>query len=114
MQLTELLEQSVKQHASDLHLSSGMPPICRIDGDLTPMPNMPVLDADTTKTLIYSIMNNEQQKEIEELLELDFAVLIPGVANFRVNAFYQTNGMAAVFRAIPENTPTLDQLELPP
>lgn len=114
MELTELLEHSVKQNASDLHLSPGLPPLIRVNGDLTPVQDHPVLDASAIKAMVYSIMDQQQQKEFEEVFELDYATVVPNVARFRVNAFFQIHGIAAVFRAIPEKTPTLDQLELPP
>lgn len=114
MELAQLLELSVTQNASDLHLAPGLPPMMRINGDLLPAaghdPNTPEI----TKQLIYSVMEKEQQHEFEENLELDFAVFIPKVASFRVNAFHQKNGVAAVFRVIPEKIPTLEELDLPP
>ncbi|MHB1948164.1 MAG: type IV pilus twitching motility protein PilT [Gammaproteobacteria bacterium] len=113
MELKDLLEFSVKQNASDLHLSPGLPPMIRINGDLVHAPNMAVLSVDETKTLIYSSMEPEQQKEFEKELELDFAVQIPNLAGFRVNAFRQIHGIAAVFRVIPEKIPTLEELNLP-
>jgi twitching motility protein PilT len=113
MQMLELLEYGVKHKASDLHVSAGMPPILRIDGDLAPIQGMPVMDAETVKTLLFSVMSKEQQLELEANLELDFAVSEPNLARFRVNAFYQNKGMAAVFRTIPEIVPTLDDLNMP-
>jgi len=112
--LTELLKLSVKLNASDLHLSPGQPPMVRIDGSLIPMQDMPVFDAETTKTLIYSAMEPEQQQEFETNLEFDFAVIVPELASFRVNAFRQIHGIAAVYRVIPDKVPTLEQLNLPP
>lgn len=114
MKLTELLAMSVQQKASDLHLSPGLPPLLRVHGDLIRMSNVPALSADTTKELIYSSMSDEQIKELQSTLEFDFAVVVPDVASFRVNAFHQTHGLAAAYRVIPETVPTLDQLEMPP
>ena len=113
MQLTPLLEQCIKRKASDLHLSAGMPPLLRIDGELVEMEGVSVLNAEEAKKIIYSVMSQDQQKELESALELDLAVLVPELSNFRVNVFYQANGMSAVFRAIPHKIPTLDELELP-
>lgn len=110
----ELLEYGVKHNASDLHLSAGMQPILRIDGELSPIEGMPILDAEAVQTLIFSVMDVEQQTEFKSAFELDFALSISALARFRVNAFYQNNGMAAVFRTIPEVVPTLDGLQLPP
>ncbi len=112
--LAKLLELVVKQKASDLHLSPGMPPLIRVDGDLVPLPETPVLDTDTIKNLMYSMMEKTQQQEFEKELEIDFALNIQNVAGFRVNLFFKLNGMAAVFRVIPSEIPTLDELNLPP
>lgn len=114
MEMNQLLELSIKKNASDLHISPGLPPIVRIDGDLNPLTDIPPMSADDTKNLIYSVMDQNQQKEFETALELDFGIYLPEVAGFRVNAFHQFHGIAAVFRAIPEKTPTLDELGLPP
>lgn len=114
MDLTPLLGLAVKQGASDLHLSPGMPPMLRIDGDLIPAKDLAVLDAEETRKLVYGVLDEKQRKEFEETLELDFAVNVPQVAIFRVNAFHQKNGISAVFRVIAENPPTLEQLEMPP
>lgn len=114
MELNELLGLVLKKNASDLHLSSRMPPIMRIDGDLVPLPDAPPLDDEMIKKYIYSTMSPEQQKEFEKDWELDYAYAVTGLANFRVNAFHQNNGLAAVFRTIPEVAPTLDELEMPP
>lgn len=114
MDMAQLLEISVKQKASDLHISPELPPMLRINGDLVPMQDMAPLKAEETKKLIYEVMEPEQQKEFEKELELDFGVTVPNVAGFRVNAFRQFLGIAGVFRVIPSKIPTLDQLDLPP
>jgi twitching motility protein PilT len=114
MSMAELLTMGVKQGASDLHIAAGMPPLLRIDGDLLRMQDMSIMDAATTKDYIYSVMNKDQQSEFETALEIDFATAVAGIARYRVNAFHQANGPAAVFRVIPEKIPTLDQLEMPP
>lgn len=114
MDLSQLLELSVKEKASDLHLSPGMPPMMRIDGDLIPAKDLPPLTAEETKQLLYGVLNEKQKQEFETNLELDFAVTIPQVSIFRVNAFFQKNGIAGVFRVIAENPPTIEQLGLPP
>ena len=114
MELNQLLEACFKQKASDLHISPGMPPLLRIDGDLVPIKDAPVLSAEDTKNLIFSAMSKEQQQEFEKNWEFDFATVVPSLARFRVNAFYQMLGIAAVYRVIPENAPSLDELELPP
>jgi len=113
MEIAQLLELSVKQKASDLHISPGQPPLLRINGELAPIESIPALDANATKDLIYSTMRKEQQQEFEKALELDFSTNVPKVAGFRVNAFRQINGIAAVFRVIPEAIPTFEELDLP-
>ena len=114
MDLPQLLQMTVEKKASDLHISPTMPPMLRQDGELVACENMEPCTAEMTKSLIYSGMNPEQQKMLENELELDFALAIPKLARFRVNAFKQAQGLAAVFRVIPEVIPTLDQLALPP
>lgn len=112
MDITELLNFSVKHNASDLHLSAGVPPMVRVDGDLRKL-NVPVLDHKVVSQLLYSIMNDTQRQEFEAAMELDFSFAIPQLARFRVNVFNQDRGMAGVIRTIPNDIKTLDQLELP-
>jgi twitching motility protein PilT len=113
MEINQLLTLAVKQKASDLHVSPGSPPMLRVNGDLTSIPEFSVLDAKITHDLIYSAMDEEQRKKFESTLELDFSINIPSLAEFRVNAFHEMNGVAAVFRIIPVEIPTLDQLGMP-
>jgi len=112
MDTAELLAFSNKNKASDLHLSSGLPPMIRVDGDVKRI-NLPVLDAETVQKMIFDIMNDQQRKLFEEDLEVDFSFEIPGVARFRVNAFNQDRGPAAVFRTIPSVVLSLDDLNAP-
>ncbi len=114
MDLTDLLRLSVQAKASDLHLSPTLPPLVRINGDLSPLPDQPVNDAEALKKIVYGSMTEEQIKLFEKDWELDYAVAVPGLANFRVNAFRMNNGIAAVYRVIPDKIPTLDDLGLPP
>ena len=109
MDITELLAFSAKQGASDLHLSSGLPPMIRVDGDVRRI-NVPPLDHAQVHDLIYDIMNDKQRKDFEEFFETDFSFEVPGVARFRVNAFNQNRGAAAVFRTIPSKVLTMDDL----
>jgi twitching motility protein PilT len=111
--IAELLAFSVKNNASDLHLSAGLPPMIRVDGDMRRI-NVPPLEHRTVHSLAYDIMNDKQRKDYEEFLEVDFSFEIPGVARFRVNAFNQKRGAAAVFRTIPSKVLTLDDLSAPP
>jgi len=109
MDITELLAFSAKQGASDLHLSSGLPPMIRVDGDVRRI-NLPAMDHKQVHALIYDIMNDKQRKDFEEFLETDFSFEVPGVARFRVNAFNQNRGAAAVFRTIPSKVLTMEDL----
>lgn len=112
MDIAELLAFSVKNNASDLHLSAGLPPMIRVDGDIRRV-NVPVLDHRTVHALVYDIMNDKQRKDFEEFLECDFSFEIPGLARFRVNAFNQDRGAAAVFRTIPSKVLSLEDLAAP-
>jgi len=109
MDITELLAFSAKQGASDLHLSAGLPPMIRVDGDVRRI-NLPALEHKEVHSLVYDIMNDKQRKDFEEFLETDFSFEVPGVARFRVNAFNQNRGAGAVFRTIPSKVLTMDQL----
>ena len=113
MDIAELLAFAHKQNASDLHLSSGLPPLIRIDGDIKRI-NVDPLDDRTVHNMIYDIMTDKQQKDFEEFLETDFSFELPNIARFRVNAFNQNRGPAAVFRTIPSKVLTLEQLNAPP
>ncbi len=112
MDIAELLAFSVKHEASDLHLSAGLPPMIRVDGDIRRI-NIPALDHKVVHGLVYDIMNDKQRKDYEEFLETDFSFDIPGLARFRVNAFNQDRGAAAVFRTIPSKVLTLEDLHCP-
>lgn len=109
MDITELLAFSAKQGASDLHLSAGLPPMIRVDGDVRRI-NLPPLEHKQVHALIYDIMNDKQRKDFEEFLETDFSFEVPGVARFRVNAFNQNRGAGAVFRTIPSKVLTMEEL----
>ncbi len=109
MDITELLAFSAKQGASDLHLSAGLPPMIRVDGDVRRI-NLPPLEHNEVHGLIYEIMNDKQRKDFEEFLETDFSFEVPGVARFRVNAFNQNRGAGAVFRTIPSKVLTMEDL----
>lgn len=113
MDMTELLEFTVKNNSSDLHLSAGMPPMIRVDGDLRKI-NLPPFEQKDVLKVIYDIMNDKQRKEYEEHLETDFSFEIPKLARFRVNAFTQARGAAAVFRSIPSKILSMEDLQLPP
>ncbi len=113
MDIAELLTFSVKNGASDLHLSAGLPPMIRVDGDMRKV-NVPALDHKTVHGLVYDIMNDKQRKDYEEFLETDFSFEIPDLARFRVNAFNHNRGAGAVFRTIPSEILSLEDLGTPP
>ncbi len=113
MNITELLHLTIKNNASDLHLSAGLPPIIRVDGDLRQL-NSPALDHSEVVNIIDDVMNDKQRKEYNDHLEIDFAFEIENIARFRVNAFNQARGAAAVFRVIPSKILSLEDLNLPP
>lgn len=109
MDITELLAFSARQGASDLHLSAGLPPMIRVDGDVRRI-NLPAFEHKQVHALIYDIMNDKQRKDFEEFLETDFSFEVPGVARFRVNAFNQNRGAGAVFRTIPSKVLSMEEL----
>ncbi|HEX4869199.1 MAG TPA: PilT/PilU family type 4a pilus ATPase, partial [Moraxellaceae bacterium] len=109
MDITELLAFSAKNGASDLHLSAGLPPMIRVDGDVRRI-NLPPLEHKEVHRLVYDIMNDKQRKDFEEFLETDFSFEVPGVARFRVNAFNQNRGAGAVFRTIPSKVLSMEEL----
>jgi len=110
--ITQLLAFSVKNNASDLHLSAGLPPMIRVHGDVRRI-NVEPLDHKQVHAMVYDIMNDTQRKHFEEFLEIDFSFEIEGLARFRVNAFNQQRGAGAVFRTIPSKILTLEQLNAP-
>ena len=112
MDLTELLAFVVKNKASDLHLSSGLPPMIRVHGDIRRI-NVPAMEHKDVHAMVYDIMNDGQRKFYEENLECDFSFAVPNLARFRVNAFVQNRGAAAVMRTIPSKILSLEDLKCP-
>ena len=112
MDIGELLAFGVKNGSSDLHLSAGLPPMIRVDGDIRRI-NVPPLDHKEVHDMVYDIMNDKQRKDYEEFLECDFSFEVPQLARFRVNAFNQNRGAGAVFRTIPSKILSLEQLGAP-
>jgi len=110
--IAELLAFSVKHNASDLHLSAGLPPMIRVDGDVRRV-NVPAMEHKDVHAMVYDIMNDKQRKDFEEFLETDFSFAIPGLARFRVNAFNQNRGAGAVFRTIPSKVLSMEELNCP-
>ncbi|MBZ0091969.1 MAG: type IV pilus twitching motility protein PilT [Sulfuricellaceae bacterium] len=112
MEISDLLAFSVKNKASDLHLSSGLPPMIRVHGDVRRI-NVPALEQKEVHGMVYDIMNDGQRKFYEENKEVDFSFEVPNLARFRVNAFIQQRGAGAVFRTIPSKVLSLEQLNAP-
>lgn len=113
MDLTQLLAFTMQNNASDLHLSAGSPPIIRVSGGMKRVKADP-LGSDDIRTMLYSVMTEEQRAEYEKNMELDFAIALGEKARFRVNGFTTRLGACAVFRTIPTVIPTMEQLDLPP
>lgn len=112
MDITELLDFSVKHNASDLHLSAGVSPMVRIDGEVRKL-GIPALEHSDVHKLIFDIMNDKQRNEYQEHLEIDFSFELPNIGRFRANAFNQSRGCSAVFRTIPTDIPTLEGIGAP-
>jgi twitching motility protein PilT len=113
MDIAELLAFAVKNKASDLHLSSGLPPMIRVDGDLRRL-NLPALENQQLTELLYSTLNDHQRRDFEANLELDFSYAVPGLARFRVNCFHHDRGVGGAFRTIPVSVWTLEDIGAPP
>ncbi|MDP3269828.1 MAG: type IV pilus twitching motility protein PilT [Legionella sp.] len=113
MDIEQLMAYAVQQKSSDLHLSSGMPPLMRIHGELQTM-DLPPLSADCITTLLHDLLNENQKIHLSENLEIDFSFTTSNLARVRINVFYQSRGIAAVFRIIPDIIPTIEDLNLPP
>ena len=123
MKIADLLNLSVERGASDLHLTAGLPPLVRIDGEICPLFDEPVvglagsgerIDQQKVLALLHEVMHDAQRREFEDRLEADFSYELRGVARFRVNAFHQNRGAAAVFRTIPAKVMTMEALGLGP
>jgi twitching motility protein PilT len=112
MDITELLAFAVKNKASDLHLSAGLPPLIRVHGDIRRI-NLPPMEHEDVHAMVYDIMSDHQRKMYEETLECDFSFAVPNLARFRVNAFNQQRGAAAAFRTIPSKVLSLEELGAP-
>lgn len=112
MDITQLLEFGVQQGASDLHISAGLPPMIRLDGDIKRL-DTPSLEPEDTHQMVYDIMDDDQRKYFEEHHELDFSFELPHTARFRTNVFMQNRGIGAAFRTIPSNVWTLEDLQAP-
>ncbi|MBK1735915.1 twitching motility protein PilT [Halorhodospira abdelmalekii] len=112
MDITELLAFAVNSNASDLHVSAGMPPLIRVDGDIRRI-DVPALDHKQVQKLVYEIMNDRQRRDFEEHFETDFSFAVSQIGRFRVNVYQQDRGLGAAFRAIPAEVVTLEQIGAP-
>lgn len=111
--MLDILKSAVDAQASDIHLSVGSPPMLRVNGEMTPMADLPVLTGEETKRMVYSILTEDQRGRFEEQLELDCSYNVPDLGRFRVNALVQKDGVGAVLRLIPSRIPDAEELELP-
>src|SRR5215470_2993206 len=109
----DLLTVMVERNASDLHLTAGSPPVIRVTGRLERLADHDELTPEQIRTLMYRILSTEQQKVLETRRQIDFSHSIPGLARFRVNAYFQRDAVGAAFRLIPDEIKTLEQLGLP-
>ncbi len=114
MEMIDILKATYQKGASDLHIVVGRPPMMRLNGQLVPIPDFPVMTADETRRIIYTLMSDEQRVRFEQDWELDFSVAVEGVARFRANILIQKNGIEAVLRVIATKIPTPEELQLPP
>ncbi|MFC1624214.1 type IV pilus twitching motility protein PilT [Candidatus Omnitrophota bacterium] len=112
MKIDELLKSAVESNASDLHITVGEPPMLRLAGKLAPM-KYDKLTPEKAKTLIYSILNEQQRQKFEEELELDLSYSIPDVSRFRVNVYSQKDGVGAAIRVIPSKIPKPEEIDMP-
>lgn len=108
-----LLQEVINQHASDLHIQVGLPPMLRVDGALAPIANTPTLTSEMTEKLIFSILDPDQQQILLKDKEFDFSFSFGSLGRFRVNAFHERGNLAAAFRLIPNEMPTIEELGLP-
>ncbi len=109
----DVLLEVMRRKASDLHITSGVPPMIRVRGRLIPLDGFPVLGGQETREIVYSILNNDQRQRLETDWQIDFAYAIPGHARFRVNAYFQRGSIGAAFRLIPAEILSIEQLGLP-
>jgi twitching motility protein PilT len=111
--IDQFLTQMVEHDASDLHMAAGSAPAMRVNGQLERLPDQPKLMPDEVRDLIYGILSTEQQKQLETKRNIDFSYSLPGVARFRVNAYFQRASVGAAFRLIPARIRTLEELRMP-
>ncbi len=113
MDIAELLAFSVKNNASDLHLSAGLPPMIRVDGDIRRL-TLPAIDSPQLSELLYSTMSDQQRRDFEANLEVDYSYSVSGLARFRVNCYHHDRGVGGAFRTIPDSVWKLEDVGAPP
>lgn len=111
--MDDLLRMAVERKASDIHLTAGLPPMIRLDGEVVPLP-YEVLSPQQTQRLIYEVLGDEQLEKFENTHELDFGYSVRGLARFRFNVYMQRTSVAGAMRMIPNRIPSFDELRLPP
>jgi twitching motility protein PilT len=114
LHINDLLEIVIDWRGSDLHLTSGSPPVVRVHGDLRPIPELPELNGSQIRQMVYSILTQKQREKFETQLELDTSYALPGKGRFRVNVFLQRDSVGCVMRAIPYDVVDFDALGVPP
>lgn len=114
LHVNDLLELVLHYRGSDLHLTSGAPPVVRVHGELLPMTHLPELNGSQIRQMIYSIISQKQREKFENELELDTSYALPGKGRFRVNVFLQRDSVGAVMRVIPYEIVPFDDLGIPP
>lgn len=111
--IDDILKVAFERKASDIHLTAGLPPMARIDGEIVPLPFSKIIP-EHSKRLVYEILSDEQLSKFEQTHEMDFGYTVKGVSRFRVNVFMQRNAVGVALRQIPTRIPTFDELRLPP
>ncbi len=109
-----LLEEVVRRRASDLHLQVGLPPMLRVDGSLVPVAGFNPLDESSVETLLFAILDQDQQQILEKDKEFDFSFAFGTLGRFRVNAYHERGNLAAALRLIPNEIKTISELGVPP
>jgi len=113
MEIKELLEYTINKKASDLHLISGVPPMIRFNGFLSPITAKEILTPQATESLVFALVNDEQKEILLINKELDFSFNYQDQGRFRINAYYQRGNLAAALRLIPNQIPKINDLGLP-
>ena len=113
LKIENFLEEVIKRDGSDLHIQVGLPPMVRVDGALSPIPDTAVLASADLETLIFSLLDDEQKGILIKDKEVDFSFAFGNYGRFRVNAFHERGNLAAAMRLIPTKIRTLEELGLP-